>query len=445
MWKQKKKQLYVVPDIFVSKVSNNLFIIYSPLAGKLSLVSSEFLSNFKFQMEKNFVETKKETIEDFIEVGLVSKHEVPRLERKIEDFFPTNVTLFLTSNCNLRCIYCYANAGDTKIRYMPIEIAKDAINLVISNSQRLNKKSIGLSFHGGGEPTYNWHLLVKCIEYAKESTQKKNIDLYTAISTNGIFSKKKALWLVSNIDEACLSWDGPKEIQDKNRPLPNGESSFEIVYRTSQIFLEYNFKFSVRATITNETVNRMEEIYDYFRDIGIKKIQIEPSYECGRCKTTNVMSPEPNTFVKNYLNILKKSERDNTDLSCSLGAFGIRSSFCGASGDNFCITPEGYITSCFEVTSREDPRYNIFFYGYFSKEKKKIIIDYKKREVLQRRQVYNIQYCKDCFVKWNCGGECLAKAASLGDLFNSQNINNVRCLMQKLIMVEKFNYLLEGV
>jgi hypothetical protein len=47
---------------------------------------------------------------------------------------PTSVTLFLTTACNLRCTYCYALAGDTPTKNMPL--AKRGIDFVAANVQR---------------------------------------------------------------------------------------------------------------------------------------------------------------------------------------------------------------------------------------------------------------------------------------------------------------------
>ena len=46
---------------------------------------------------------------------------------------PTAVTLFLTSACNLRCVYCYASGGEQP-RYLDEQVALDAIDFVVDNA-----------------------------------------------------------------------------------------------------------------------------------------------------------------------------------------------------------------------------------------------------------------------------------------------------------------------
>lgn len=55
-------------------------------------------------------------------------------------FLPTAVTLFLTNRCNLRCLYCYAAAGEHAPQDMNWEIAKAAIDLVAHHAKEMGAK-----------------------------------------------------------------------------------------------------------------------------------------------------------------------------------------------------------------------------------------------------------------------------------------------------------------
>jgi len=77
---------------------------------------------------------------------------------------PTDITLFLTTACNLRCTYCYAEAGDTPIEHMSFEVAKRGIDFVLANAVDLHAPAIGVNYHGGGEPTVNWRVLTSSFD-----------------------------------------------------------------------------------------------------------------------------------------------------------------------------------------------------------------------------------------------------------------------------------------
>jgi uncharacterized protein len=84
---------------------------------------------------------------------------------------PTAVSLFLTTACNLRCTYCYASAGDTPTRVMPLEVARRGIDFVIANALEVGRPAIDLAYHGGGEPSVNWKTLTGSYDYARERAQ----------------------------------------------------------------------------------------------------------------------------------------------------------------------------------------------------------------------------------------------------------------------------------
>jgi uncharacterized protein len=76
------------------------------------------------------------------------------------------VVLFLTNQCNLRCTYCYASSGDYPKQEMSWEVAKAAIERVLSEVVKRKGSPLTLGFHGGGEPTMNWLVLRQSVEHA---------------------------------------------------------------------------------------------------------------------------------------------------------------------------------------------------------------------------------------------------------------------------------------
>ena len=72
----------------------------------------------------------------------------------IDDFRPTSAALFTTSNCGLRCGYCYSSAG-TNVVNMDISLAQATVDFIISNARAMKRDECSLDFLGGGEPTHN--------------------------------------------------------------------------------------------------------------------------------------------------------------------------------------------------------------------------------------------------------------------------------------------------
>jgi radical SAM protein with 4Fe4S-binding SPASM domain len=168
---------------------------------------------------------------------------------------------------------------------------------------------------------------------------------------------------------------------------------------------------------------------------------MEPLYECGRCVTSKKKSPEPEKFLRNLILAREAGKKLGIEIVFSSGNLKeLRNKYCGAAGNNFCITQDGFVTSCYEVMRQSDPRSIHFFYGKFNEDKKQFEFDEKKRKVLASREVRNLPYCRDCFAKFNCGGECLAKVASSKDLFSPCNYDS-KCTINRGILLSQ----LEGV
>ena len=349
-------------------------------------------------------------------------------------FLPTSVNLFPTSDCNLRCIYCYGNAGEQK-HCMSLAVAKAAVDAVVRNAAVTNSSKVAVSFHGGGEPTFGaaWTVLVDSVAYAKAKASDANLKLTTSIGTNGVLTESQLDWIVQNLDHVNLSFDGPEDIQNKQRPLSTGEGSYPHTLKTLRWFEDIDFAYDIRATITDESVLRMEEIVDFFSAICTRRsLHIEPADFCGRCLTSGGRGPEPQVFLKKYLAARAYAQHaDKIDLSyASARVEKPTTHFCGAAGKNFSVTAQGDVTACHEVSLRSDPLKRIFFYGQYEEADQQFHFDMEKLSFLRRRTVHNLPGCSACFAKYGCAGDCLARVCrETGDIYDTTESS--RCLINR--------------
>ena len=97
-----------------------------------------------------------------------------------------------------------------------------------------------------------------------------------------------------------------EDIQNRQRPLENGQGSFGLVYKTAKRFSEKGYPFDIRTTITDDSVNRLKEIYEFFqREFKPRTINFEPLYECGRCHTSKSKEPDYQEYVANFIGLIK--------------------------------------------------------------------------------------------------------------------------------------------
>lgn len=433
-----QRQWRVTKELFVLPGTNNEYFIYVPLEKKVLNVNSGTVQLLQ-QIKRTGLakEKEKRTLGILERCGVIEQGESSNLPEvsvspEPKPYLPTGVTIFPTFDCNLRCVYCYSSAGEQVGKNLEWEVAQGAIDFIVENAQRKGKDSIQVGFHGGGEPFVAFDLVRRVVEYTREQAQAHSLNTKFFSATNGILSSRKLEYLIQNFQTVAVSMDGPKDIQDCQRPKAGGQGSYESVMESISGFEERGFRYSVRSTVTAESVRRLDEIVDFFSGLkSLNYLHLEPLFECGRCLTTKTSAPDPTVFLEEYLKAEVTAKRKKQELIYSAAQLGtLVHYFCGASGSNFVVTPDGNVTTCFEVSREGDPRSEIFMIGKYEPESGKFQINTDKVSRLQERSVENLPGCSGCFAKYNCAGDCLAKIhQQSGDMFNTAS--NSRCLINK--------------
>lgn len=427
------KEIFIIPY-------NDRYILYAPLIRLSFLVNQdalELLSLIKNGKIDDCCERKYiKNIIEFEDCGIVNGQCDFNLENTIERFNPISVKLFLTYDCNLRCKYCYSMGGDNPL-YMEKDIAYSAIDLLLSNLVQTGKDTLFIRFHGAGEPTLNFEVMKNSVEYAKKKSKELNFKTVFSLTSNCTFDQIKAKWIVENMSHVNASLDGIAEVHNYHRPMVSGEDSFEKIIKNLNFFDSLNFPYEIRSTVSEISVDRLCESVDFFcRELKPRKIHLEPVSQCGRAIISKIKQPKPQEFVTEYFKAKNlASKKYKVDLYHSGADLDLlTSSFCGASGHNFVVLPDGNVTSCFDVCRIDDKRSDIFFYGFYDTKSSRFKFNEEKLRFLSNRTVYIISECKNCFIKYHCGGECWAKAC-LTDTPYKPDKN--RCWINREIAKEK--------
>jgi uncharacterized protein len=94
---------------------------------------------------------------------------------------------------------------------MPVEVAQRGIRFVARNALALGRLEFEIAYHGGGEPTTPWDVLVDSHAYACELAREHGIRMRSAAASNGVPSDQQIDWVVSNLNGVSLSFDGLPE------------------------------------------------------------------------------------------------------------------------------------------------------------------------------------------------------------------------------------------
>ena len=184
----KGKSLYLIP--FQDK-----YLIYRPLRGLLFLgnrAMADLAQRYCDTGDRTALADEPEVLDFFDSIGFTRPDPPEPPDPDISKFQPTGAALLMSNRCNLRCIYCYANGGETNNLDLDPVIARAAIDIVCENAQKLGQDRFGVTFHGGGEPTVHWDAMVELAKYARE----KPLPAELHIVTNGYWNEEQGKWLI---------------------------------------------------------------------------------------------------------------------------------------------------------------------------------------------------------------------------------------------------------
>ena len=327
-------------------------------------------------------------------------------------FSPDSAILFTTFDCNLRCLYCYANAGEKKVN-MSRQIAAATVDFIIRNAKSRGQEKCSLGFHGGGEPTWNWPIFQFALSYFQEKARENRLTPEVSLATNGVLSNKQIDWIAQHLHAVQVSLDGMEEIQNFQRPTAGNRGSFAVVYNTVKSLLAKGIQVVIHSVVTERGVTMIPEIVHFFAvNFPGTTVHLEPACQCGRGLITNQPFPSAELFVRGFIEAQEVAKPFGVEVFYSgagpqLAEF--HRNFCGVSTPNFVVTPTGLVTACHEVAELEHPLAKYFIYGYLDCASKSFFFDYQKIRNLRSYGTKIDSACGECFARFYCAGDCLVK------------------------------------
>lgn len=403
-------------EIYLIDVENedNIVILYAPLRRFIGTINQEsknkIIAKNSSAIEEMMCRLKKNPI--------ISLHTLNDYGTKYPRY-----NINLTDNCQLRCLYCYDSAcsaeSDKDMSLNEVESVVDAC-IAYSRENFSSVRKIRFSLFGGAEPTYNKELFYHTIEYIKSKCKEENLEFELGMTTNGCYSPDVMDYIIDNFSGITFSIDGPKIIHDFQRPLANGHSSFDIVFKNAKKLYNSNVLNSFRVTVTSYTLNHWKELMDFFiNNFPNSKVTLAPVLPLGRGRSQKELVPQKNEW-ENTLKIMYDYSKDkiNLNLLTIVDPSVLRTSYCGVGkGTLWIISKNGDIVCC-----SHDRNDELFKIGKLDFERKKIRIDKNKVEILKKKfNVNEYPECHNCFCKYTCSGGCPSQREN-GLMINCQLI-----------------------
>ena len=326
-----------------------------------------------------------------------------------------NITFIVTKDCQLACKYCYLVGKNSKER-MPFEIAKQAIDYILSHEDDFTEESVVWDFIGG-EPFLEIDLIDKICDYIKSELFRLNHHWFNSyrfsFSTNGInyHSDKVQAFIKKNISHLSIgiTIDGTQQKHDLNRiykqepdnPIERG--SYKDVVRNIPLWLKQFPGGGTKVTISSADIPYIKESVLHLYGLGIHEVNINVVFE-------NVWVEGDDKKFEDQLMQLADSIIDEgwyKDYACSFFSENIgkpmdkvleNQNWCGA-GKMLSIDAAGNFYPCTR------------FAAYSLREKKPIIIGNVKDGINKNllrpfltldRLTQSAQECIDCEVASGC-------------------------------------------
>ena len=339
-----------------------------------------------------------------------------------------NFIILPSMSCQAACKYCF---GPNKGKCMDKSTIDRIIDYIEKISDETKQNMIKITFHGGEPLTTGYEKLEYLVEGLVNRFSSKRLR----------FSMQSNLWLLT--DQHCelftkhhfsigTSLDGPKQINDAQR----GEGYFDKTMKGIRLAQSYGLPVSVIATFTNLSINRWQEVFDFFIDEKLpfsihsvaQSIHSKNGFEMTISEQVNFM----NDAFEYYLahSHLINVPTFNALCKGAVSKLGQVCTFTNCLGSFLAIDPDGGIYSCQRFAGNpqyqlgsifNDPSLNELFESPMAKK------------IIEREQrISNL--CGDCSHYEYCQGGCVYAAIVEHDVISKQfceayqriftNINN---------------------
>lgn len=239
--------------LFKSKTGNKYF--YDDNTGIINPIQGEFNHDYFINKYKNIYDS----INSFYADNKSHQCSANALKQYLIDEANgfKQLTIEVTTECNLRCKYCIFSDHYQYTRTytninMDYETARTAVDYYMENFKKVAYRNPTLKpvigFYGG-EPLLNFDLIKQVVTYIEEKYEDYEV-LYN-ITTNGVlFNKEIQDYLVEHDFAILVSLDGDRENHDRNRVTIDGSGSFDIIMKNILLFKQNHpnyvkFSFSV--------------------------------------------------------------------------------------------------------------------------------------------------------------------------------------------------------
>ncbi|HHT9135271.1 MAG TPA: radical SAM protein [Candidatus Avalokitesvara rifleensis] len=327
----------------------------------------------------------------------------------------TDISLDMSGNCNMSCVYCFENNIDSRLGPMSYETAMASLDFIFRKAT--NSPHIVLHF-GSGEPLLHFDLLRKIVAKVDSRTRASGQKARYELTTNAtLVTQEIACFLRDHPFNVRVSCDGPAAVHNKFRPLRGGKNSYQAVERGLTLLLEYvPDRLTVNSVLSGGT--RLSKLWSWAKEIGLLHYcGIKVGAYVGR--DFNLRETELHHFrtdLQDVCNDMFASlEAGHAPIDYQPITKVVRRliipeaipRFCGVASSYLGVASNGRIYPCFRYIGLKGYDLGDVWHD----------VDDKKRLYFLRHEATSVDsrpVCQECWARYLCGGGCYADSTVYG-------------------------------
>ena len=182
-----------------------------------------------------------------------------------------------SSNCNLRCSYCfYEDECKNREIHSYGFMKEEVLEAVVKKALEAAEVSCTCGFKGGEPPPAGLDFFRKFISYTKQY-KKPETKVSFCLQTNGtLLDEEWVAFLKEHHFLVGISLDGTKDIHDKNRRDGSGKETFQRILKNAKMLMKNGVDVNILCVLTKQSAKKITSIYTYLKKEGFYYQQYIP-------------------------------------------------------------------------------------------------------------------------------------------------------------------------
>lgn len=360
----------------VLELEEGLLLVNLKNSSYVKITKEPELSSFKELLESKKLDKNDNMVQLLYQNGyIVDKNldEYSEVNSKISQIVneleeSLNVTLYVTNQCNFRCIYCPEKHCSTR---MSNEIWEAVYKYTEREVKAGKLKKLFFSFFGG-EPLLETKRIISFLERIDALVkQYPDVEYFGDITTNGYMLTPKVYDRLTqlNVIQYQITVDGDRDSHNQMRPRVDGQGTWDKIVENLKYISQFDDKVQVIVRTNHNHINepKLEEFYEWIKGVLSNKKFVFSLNPVGKLdeKTDDSLAADLESQEVQELRVEMEQKNKGRSIANKYNPLQIGASICPAQSKNmFIVASDGRIAKCNDIYIGSDEDY----VGYLNKE-----------------------------------------------------------------------------